>query len=231
VFILLEDSLESKAILKRYIDMNGNIDFKAIQKDPWLKTQIQILEETSVNDLTKIEEFVFWLNSYNILTIKAVCDKLGENHLWKGNKSLFEKFKFFIWKKYKVGGKKVSLYTIENKILRKKFKEPRIHFVINCASKSCPIIPNRLFTVENIEEILNLQTKKFINDEMNVYFDESKKTLFLSQIFKWYKKDFNQVGGVIEFIRKYWQHSTELVSFLEKAKVKYLNYDWSLNTQ
>jgi hypothetical protein len=211
--------------------MNGNIDFKAIQKDPWLKTQIQILEETSVNDLTKIEEFVFWLNSYNILTIKAVCDKLGENHLWKGNKSLFEKFKFFIWKKYKVGGKKVSLYTIENKILRKKFKEPRIHFVINCASKSCPIIPNRLFTVENIEEILNLQTKKFINDEMNVYFDESKKTLFLSQIFKWYKKDFNQVGGVIEFIRKYWQHSTELVSFLEKAKVKYLNYDWSLNTQ
>ena len=37
-----------------------------------------------------------------------------------------------------MGGRKYTLNDIEHEILRKRFKEPRIHFAINCASKSCP---------------------------------------------------------------------------------------------
>ena len=126
-------SFETKTSLRKYIDEQGNVDYTALENDPWFHEQIQQIQNTDINKLSYKEEFVFWLNAYNILTIKTVHSRLQTNPKWKGNSSYLTRFKFFILTKHDVGGKKISLYTLENKILRKKFKDPRIHFAINCA--------------------------------------------------------------------------------------------------
>ena len=99
------------------------------------------------------------------------------------------------------------------KILRKKFKDPRIHFAINCASKSCPVLPGKLFDEETLEETLEFLTRNFINDDQHVYFDSIDKTtgiLYLNPIFKWYKKDFPD--GIVNFSQKPYFHWFEVIS-------------------
>ena len=215
-------SFENKASLRKYIDEQGNVDYAALDNDPWFHEQIQRIQITDISKLSYNEEFVFWLNAYNILTIKTVHSRLHANSKWKGNSSYFSKFKFFILTKHNVGGRKISLYNLENKILRKKFKDPRMHFAINCASKSCPVLPNRLFNIDDLDETLEFLTENFINDEKHVRFDVTTNILYLNQIFKWYKKDFRVSGGVINFINKYYQNASKIV---QNPKIKYTKYN------
>ena len=117
-----------------------------------------------------------------------------------------------------LGGKKYSLNNIENDIIRPQYKEPRIHFAVNCAAKSCPPMNNAAFTEANLNELLDSRTKNFINSSAN---DISAASIKISKIFDWYKDDF---GTVINFLNKY--SNTKINS---GAKIEYKNYDWSLN--
>ena len=99
-----------------------------------------------------------------------------------------------------MAGKKNNLHNFENKILWKRFKDPRIHFSITCASKSCPNLPDRLFHAETLDNHLDSLTINFINDKDHVFLDTEKGILYLNTIFKWYAKDFEIYGGVKKFI-------------------------------
>lgn len=127
--------------LKPYIDSNGLVNYEKLKKDKWLMDQIEFLKAADLQNMNRNEEFAFWLNTYNILTIKGVCMELARNPNWKGNVSIFNKLRFFVLRRFEVAGKKINLRNLENKILRKRFNDPRIHFAINCASKSCPNLP------------------------------------------------------------------------------------------
>jgi hypothetical protein len=194
-----------------------------LQSDPWLKENITKIENADLSIMNNTEEFAFWLNAYNIITLKAVCEEQQKNPDWKGNLSLFSKIKFFYINKHVAAGRKLSLYFLENKILRKKFKDPRIHFAINCASISCPFLPNKLFQPSNLDEFLEDLTSDFINNQNSVIFRDN--TLRVSRIFKWYKKDFKSKGGVIPFIRQYWKGN----EIPDNLKLEYLDYDWQVN--
>jgi len=194
---------ENLNALKPYIDSNGLVDYDKMKNDKWLVDQVLRLKTTDLQSMNNNEELAFWLNSYNILTIKGVCMELERNTNWKGNVSLFNKIRFFYLRRFNVGGKKINLRNLENKILRKRFKDPRIHFAINCASKSCPILPNRLFTAETLEKYLDSLTISFINDKDHVFLDTEKDILYLNPIFNWYEKDFELQGGVKRFILSY----------------------------
>lgn len=130
---------------------------------------------------------------------------------------------FFILRRHKIANQRISLYNLENRILRKQFQEPRIHFAINCASTSCPYLPERLFDAENLEEYLETLTHSFINDQGGVQIEND--TLYLSKIFKWYAKDFGDKTALLAFISKYWEGE----SLPDNPKIEYLTYDWSLN--
>jgi len=156
-----------------------------------------------------------------------VLIELKKNPNWKGNISLLSKFRFFILRKFMVAGKKRSLNFIEHGILRKKFRDPRIHFAINCGSASCPYLPNQLFSVKTLERTLDKLTSFFINSG-NVRISNDGNVLFLSKIFKWYKKDFDNTGGLEQFINKSWKK--EPLNF-SKLEIKYDDYDWQLNNQ
>ena len=218
--------------LKPYIDSNGLVDYKSLKEDEWLKEQVQLLKMANLQNMSYSEKFAFWLNAYNILTLKGVCMELERNPNWRGNVSFFSKVRFFFLRRFKVAGKKINLRYLENKILRKRFKDPRIHFAINCASKSCPNLPNRLFQGDLLDSYLDSLTTSFINDKDHVRLDTDKNILYLNPIFKWYAKDFKDQGGVKRFILYYLQDSGK--AFFESyknAEIKYQTYDWSINSQ
>ncbi|MFX0067079.1 MAG: DUF547 domain-containing protein [Candidatus Hermodarchaeota archaeon] len=194
--------------------------------NPWFAEQIQKIENANLEGVSHQEEFAFWLNAYNLTVIKAVLQILERTPQWKGNLSYFSKVKFFYLEKFTIANKKMNLYYLEHSILRKRFKDPRIHFAINCASNSCPFLPGRLFIAEDLDEFLEFLTKSFVNNPDNVIFNVPDNILYLNPIFKWYRKDFDAAGGVIEFIKKYWDGDIEK---LKKPKITYLQYDWELN--
>ena len=216
------------AFLKQWLNSEGLVDYKSIKDNPWLQEQLKLSRTADLSKFTWEEKFAFWLNAYNLLTLNGVLIELEKNPKWKGNTNYLKKIKFFYLRRFKVAGKKLNLYNLENKILRNKFQDPRIHFAINCASKSCPILPGKLFQAENLSEYLENLTYSFINDPSHVHYDSKTQTLYLNPIFKWYKKDFDSKGGIRTFISKYLSIDKES---LLNASIKYLIYDWTINSQ
>ncbi len=213
--------------LGRYLDDNHNVDYELIKNDTWFLEKIKEFEVMDVSALTHDDEFAFWLNAYNLFTIKAVLNVLKKKNQWKGNLTTISRLKFFVLRKHKIAGKSMSLSTLESKIIRQKFKDPRIHFAINCGSASCPVLYGRLFQGENLNELLESVSSNFVNNSNQVKFDESSKILRLNPIFKWYKNDFkNWAGGIVPFIKRYWKGQIEQ---LDHVKIKYSQYDWALN--
>jgi hypothetical protein len=218
------------AVLKDYLNSDGLVDYESLHKDPWLHSQIQRIEQTDLSNLSYKGKFTFWLNAYNLVVLKSVCQEIGKNPNWIGNTSFLKRFRFFYLRKHLVAGRKISLYNLENKILRKEFEDPRIHFAIHCASKSCPVLPGRLFEESNVEKHLDELTHFFINDEANVRFDTQNRVLWVNEIFKMYLKDFDASGGVKSFIYKHLQNPPDQ-NIYDEAALRYMKYDWTLNSK
>ncbi len=222
----------ANAFLQKWIDEKGKVDYQGIRNDATLQNWWKFLENADLSSFTVKEEFAFWLNAYNLLTIKGIIDELSRNPQWKGNLSLWSKIRFFYLKKFRVARRKLNLHAIENKILRKRFRDPRIHFAINCASASCPMLPSKLFDSDNLEDLLENLTRNFVNDDHHVRYDKENGILWLNPIFKWYRKDFKHVGGVLAFIQRY--HESKDIQSLSKEKqviIRHVKYDWSLNSR
>ncbi len=213
------------SLLKKYVIKN-RVNYDGFKKDEKLLDEyLAILNSTNVKTLSKKSLFAFYINAYNAFTIKLVLTK------YPGINSIKEVGSFFSnpWNKKFIllQGKTITLDHIEHKILRPKFKDPRVHFAINCASKSCPPLRNEPYKGETLENQLNDQAREFINDKKNTFI--KKDTLFISKIFKWFEKDFSD--NPILFIKRYAfeELKEKLDSTGEKIKISYLNYDWTLN--
>ena len=204
------------ALLKKYVDSKGNVDYKSFKNDEKaLQTYLDMLAVNEPSSSTpKKEKLAYYINLYNAATVKLILNNYPTKSI-KSIKSPWGK------KWVKVGNQVLSLGNIEHKILRK-MNEPRIHFAINCASYSCPKLINSAFTASKMEAQLEQATKDFVNDITRNQFTDSKAKL--SEIFKWYKGDFTDNGTVLEYIAKYANKTINT-----KSKVRYLDYDWSLN--
>jgi len=233
--IVLKDRLNS--VLKRYVDSEGKVAYYTFGEDRTIEKYVNWLETFDPYILkTRSEKLAFWINAYNMLIIYGVCNQLKQNPDFakKGYKSRVQRIRFFWWTKYKIGGRKYSLYQIENKILRKEFTEPRIHFALNCASQSCPLLKNGLYSAENFDQELDMAATLFIRSPNGAWLDRKNKILHLSSIFKWYRKDFEKAAGsVIDFVKKYLSEEDHqfLEDNLSELKISYQEYDWGLNIQ
>ena len=220
----VDNQIYASLLKKHVIDKRVNYDgFKKDEK--LLDEYLAILSQTDIKSLSGNHLFAFYINAYNAFTIKLVLTK------YPGINSIKEIGSFFSnpWNKKFISlrNRIVSLDHIEHDILRPKFKDPRVHFAINCASKSCPPLLDEPYEGKTLEGQLDTQTKKFINDKKNTFIKGD--TLFISKIFKWFKKDFSD--NPVLFIKRY--ASAELKEKLkfygENINLSYLNYDWTLN--
>lgn len=130
---------------------------------------------------------------------------------------------FFDKKTYTVSGEAITLNTLENEWLRGVFpKEARFHFVLVCAGIGCPPLIDNAYTPDALEDQLQRQTQKALNDPSFIRVKKNK--IGVSQLFDWYKEDFLQYGSIPEFINRYRNEQLP-----EKGKVVFYPYDWRLN--
>ena len=129
-----------------------------------------------------------------------------------------------VWheKFFTIGDQEFCLDRIEHEILRPEFEDARIHFAINCASMSCPVLRNVAYEPEDLDEALDEQAALFINDDERNKI--SRSGLEVSKIFSWFREDFEREGDLIDYLNRYSD-----VKIDKDAKVRFLTYDWSLN--
>ncbi|WP_378178638.1 DUF547 domain-containing protein [Aquimarina sp. SS2-1] len=205
-----------KALLLN-VSGNGLVDYDGFMQNSYLLYDyFQELSKNKPNETwTRNERMAYWINAYNAYTIKLIIDSYPLKSITNLKKPWKKKF-------FKIDGEWYSLNDLEHKILRK-FDDPRIHFAINCAAISCPVVWNRAYTAENLEEALDKQTRDFINDPTRNEITRSK--VRISQLFDWYRRDFKvNDGDVVKFINQY-----SNVKIRENQDLDYKEYDWGLN--
>ncbi|MCP4744830.1 MAG: DUF547 domain-containing protein [Desulfobacteraceae bacterium] len=204
----------------------GKVDYTGFQNDEKeLDKYLNYLARIIPDTLDRNESKAFYINLYNAWTIKLVLS--GYPNL--GSIKDLGNFLWTPWKKklVKLNGRKVTLDYIEHDILRPVYKDPRIHFAINCASQSCPPLSPQPYTGKTLDQQLDAATAAFINDPNTNYIKD--QALYVSRIFKWFGDDFN--NNVIGFFENFAssEFKRELVKKKNTLEVKYLDYDWSLN--
>ena len=208
-------------ILKDHVSSSGTVNYKKMQSN---KTSLdQYLKELSANPpqaaWSENERKAYWINAYNAFTVSLVL----KHYPIKSIKDIGGLFKSpwdleFI----NIGKETYTLNRIEHEILRKEFNDPRIHFAIVCASRSCPVLLNAAYDPLQLDKQLDQQTRVFLADSFRNRI--SVNTVEISKIFDWFKDDFTVNGTLIQFLNRY-SH----VSINSNASVTYLDYDWSLN--
>jgi len=199
---------------------NGFVGYQGFKNEEGkLDSYLKVLERTDTKKLARNEQFAFYINAYNAWTIKLILSEYPGVESIKDLGSILKS----PWKKEfcRIDGGVVTLDHIEHGILRPRFKDPRVHFAINCALISEPYLGSTL------DQQLDDSVRAFVNDSKNNRLDED--TLYVSKIFKWFAEDFDD--DVYGFFLQYAEDNLkgELETKKGKVKIKYLDYDWSLN--
>jgi hypothetical protein len=223
------DALIKKHVNPKKVDgvMINAVNYKNLKNDGDFKklfSRLNLVRENSLK--TREEKLVFWINTYNILSAKMVADRFPI-------KSIKDAGSFFspVWEKPAglVAGKKRTLNEIEHEILRK-MNEPRIHVAIVCASVSCPDLRLEAFTADKLNEQLIDQMKRFLqSSEKGMRMDKKNNRVYLSLIFKWFKDDFESMGGVLKVISNYVSPEAAKALMNPSIDVSYFDYNWGIN--
>lgn len=239
--------LAANAMRASAMHADGTVDY-GLMADSEAYQEFQLvsraLHHFAVGELKdRAHQIAFWINIYNAMIIDGIIQ-------FRIKKSMLEDLGFFRRAAYQIGGLRFSADDIEHGILRGNRKapslpfpqfasddprlalsvrspDPRIHFVLVCGANSCP--PIAFYDGEHLDWQLDAAARTFIN-QGGVVVDESNSTLKLSQIFKWYRPDFEPAGGVVAFVSKHLEDDLgDLLRSREGWRLSYLPYDWSLN--
>jgi hypothetical protein len=189
---------------------------------------LESVAEADLASLSRNQLMALLINAYNALTIRSILDHPGVASIREIDG---------VWTEttHRVGGFELTLDALEHNLLRPFYKDPRIHFAVNCASASCAPLPPWAYRGEEIDAQLEERTRSFLTDPGNVRVEGG--TLWVSKYFDWYGGDFTAEGWkpraetVPAFIALY--ADEPVVSFIEQAggdpPLAFLDYDWSLN--
>jgi hypothetical protein len=227
------DYAEWNRLLKTYYDPAHGMDYTHLKaRDArTLGTLRQQLSKVNVAALKPKEELAYWINVYNINTVATIV----ENYPLKSIRDLSTDpiIRFNVFKKDRVpfNGALLSLDDVENAKIREAFHDPRIHFAINCAAKSCPPIRGEAFRGDAVDAQLDDQARKFLT---SVRYGKRGEALIVhvTKIADWFGKDFDAWGGGrVQFIRRF--VAPDKQKLIDDAKgnveLEYDDYDWDLN--
>lgn len=211
------------SLLQAHVTPDGWVDYEGFIADSSrLQDYLTLLSNHHPNTRhwSRAERKAYWINAYNAFTVKLIVDHYPVPGIKEIKKGI--PFVNTVWdiKFIRIEDATYDLNNIEHGILRPKFKDPRIHFAVNCASVSCPPLSNRAYVAERLDAQLDEAARRFLADERrNIV---TPDTLKLSKIFSWYAMDFPKP------IQQYVNQFTPL-EVRPDAKVEHLGYDWNLN--
>ncbi|MEM9723994.1 MAG: DUF547 domain-containing protein [Pseudomonadota bacterium] len=221
-------------ILKQYVSMRTDgvtvVDYDRLKTDDRgaLDAYVAQLEATPVSALNRDEQFAYWVNFYNALTVKVIVDNYPTDSIRDVDISPG----FFAdgpWGAplVTVEGEPLTLDDMEHRILRPIWNDPRIHYAVNCAAVSCPNLQPEAYTAANRETLLNNGARAYVNDPRGVVLEQGQ--LRVSSIYDWFEEDFGgSDAGVIAHIQQF--AGPELQRRLRGVRrIAGDDYDWSLN--
>ena len=215
-------------LLKSYVDINGRVNYKELKAESnKLDTYITYLGANEPqSEWSRSEQLSYWINAYNAVTLQLVLKYYPIKSIKDIGSSIQIPYINTPWDIdcFSVGGEVLSLNNIEHDKVRAQFEEPRIHFALVCAAVSCPNLRNEAYQAGILDAQFTDQTKLFLADESRNQIAE--KRLSLSKLFSWYGGDFRNNGNIAEFIDPYTEVAVD-----KKAKISFMDYDWSLNEQ
>ena len=244
-------SLLREILSSGLVDRDENVDYAALRTNPLYDDFRRCTGKLRAFDPSALPDrnvrLAFWINLYNLLVLEGVMALQVQRSIMEQRAGMA----FLRQAAYLVDGQRMSCDDIEHGILRANRGHPfypgkqfglsdprlkwviksldaRIHFALNCASRSCP--PIRGYTPENLNSQLELATRSYLATDVQIMPEEN--ALYLSPIFKWFAKDFGGRDGVIDFILSHHLDGAELF-WLSKERdgvsLRYKPYDWSLN--
>ena len=192
-----------------------------------LDRYIGSLTNTRVTRLSRAEQLPYWINLYNALTVKVILTHYPVKSIRDIDISpgLFGDGP---WRKklVEIEGEPVSLDDIEHRIIRPIWRDPRIHYAVNCAAVGCPNLQTEAFTPANTEELFEKAAREFVNHPRGISADSDR--VVVSSIYAWFTDDFGgDLAGVVAHLKRYADPAQAIV--LEEAAEFEDAYDWSLN--
>jgi len=221
--------------LQRYVvegsDGINRIDYGSVTETDRadLNGYIVSLEDVPVSDLGRPEQRAYWINLYNAGTVQVVLDHWPVDSI----RDIDISPGFFAdgpWGKklFTVEGEDLSLDDIEHRILRPIWRDPRLHYSVNCASIGCPNLATVAFTAENTERLLNSGARAYVNHDRGAHVT-GDGDLIVSSLYEWFKDDFGgDDAGVIAHLKVF--ANEDLNAALAKiSRIDDDEYDWSIN--
>jgi hypothetical protein len=213
-------------LLKKYVNSEGEVNYHGFIEDSLsLNAYLDLLADNAPNkNWTINEQKAYWINAYNAYTVQLIIRHYPISGIKDIGSSIQIPLVNTPWnlKFIRIGKVRYDLNNIEHDILREEFNDPRIHFALVCASRSCPKLLNTAYEAANLDQQLDRQARAFLKDNSRNII--SHYDVRVSQIFDWFEDDFTRKGSLIDFLNKYSE-----VRIDENAKISYLPYDWSLN--
>jgi Protein of unknown function, DUF547 len=224
------------SLLSKYYDPAQGMNYKALKAND-KKTLDDLRRQmgtVDVQSLSRQDQLAYWINLYNINVVGVVVDNYPVESI--RDLSTDPIIRLNVFKKPSVQTKKgaISLNDVENEKVREGFKDPRIHFAINCAAKSCPPIRTEPYEGAKINDQLDDQVRKFLNGPHGARLakDGGELVVHVTKIMDWFSDDFNKwAGGPVAFLKRY--VSNDKRKMMDAAgnqiDLKFDDYDWKLN--
>lgn len=213
-------------VLSRHVDDRGRIDFGGLAKDRTdLDTFVAYVGDVSPRSApgefpTADHVLAYYLNAYNALAMYNVL-ALG---IPPELDSI--KVRFFYKNRLRMGGQWISLYALENRLVRP-LGDPRVHFALNCMVRGCPRLPREPFAPETLDAQLEAAAKLFFSEARNVELSPETSAVRFSEILRFYTEDFlAKAPSLIAYANRY-----RADPIPADWKVAFIPYDWTLNRQ
>jgi len=214
-------------VLNDFVNDQGQVDFHGLANrsadlDAFVDYIARVSPESAPSPFpTKESRLAYHINAYNALSMYNVIDSgipkslAGLTKLW-----------FFGFKKFSIGGERLSLRSYENDVIRPAGDE-RVHFALNCMSVGCPHLPRDPFTAPGLDNQLDREARRFFAEPRNLRVFPERKTVRISEILKFYKEDFlRHSPNLIAYVNRY---APEKIP--ENYQVEFAEYDWTVNDQ
>lgn len=191
-----------------------------------LDRYIDDLTVLPISAYSRDEQRAYWINLYNALTVQLILDHYPVKSIRRIKPNVFS---FGPWRKklITVEGERLSLDDIEHRILRPIWRDPRLHYAVNCASIGCPNLGTEAYTASNADTLLDRGAQTYVNNARGAEFRNGR--LIVSSIYKWFQEDFGDSDeGVIEHLQRY-AEPTLAARLNGTKKISGDRYNWALN--
>lgn len=223
------DGLLAEHVKGGLMDYRGLAEDRA-QLDRYL-AELAAVTPTQAAEWEADERFAFYANAYNAHVAKLILDAYplkSINDLSTEEERVWDRRFIPLGAHLEAGRETISLDELENAILRPRFEDPRVHVAVNCASVGCPPLDSQAIKARGFDAQLDRLMREFLGDGVRNQFDEDERTVRLSQIFNWFRGDFEQGdGSLLDYLRRYGPAGD--AAWLGNAAMEFLDYDWSLN--